>query len=145
MYKFRTMVEKAEQLQAALWDRNEMTGPVFKMQRDPRVTLVGRWLRRTSLDELPQLVNVFRGEMSMVGPRPPLPGEVVRYELWQQQRLSVKPGLTCIWQVMGRSQIDDFDCWMAMDLYYIRNWSIGLDLWLLWKTIPVVLLGKGAI
>lgn len=96
MYKFRTMVEEAERLQVALWERNEMTGPVFKIREDPRVTKVGRWLRRTSLDELPQLVNVLRGEMSIVGPRPPLPRETVQYEPWQRQRLSVTPGLTCI-------------------------------------------------
>jgi exopolysaccharide biosynthesis polyprenyl glycosylphosphotransferase len=142
-FKFRTMVENAEELKEELAARNEMSGPVFKMSRDPRVTPIGRWLRRYSLDELPQLFNVLKGEMSLVGPRPPIPEEVAKYERWQRRRLSMKPGLTCFWQIGGRNEID-FDEWMALDLKYIDNWSIKLDLIILLKTIPVVLSGKGA-
>lgn len=143
MYKFRTMVENAEQLKEELRRYNEMSGPVFKMAEDPRITRVGRWLRRTSLDELPQLWNVVLGQMSLVGPRPPIPEEVEQYERWQRRRLSMRPGLTCFWQISGRNEID-FDEWMAMDLKYIDNWSLKLDFIILGKTLPVVLGGRGA-
>jgi lipopolysaccharide/colanic/teichoic acid biosynthesis glycosyltransferase len=136
------MVENAEALRKDLEDRNEMSGPVFKIADDPRVTRVGRWLRRFSLDELPQLFNVLKGEMSLVGPRPPIPAEVQSYERWQRRRLSMKPGLTCFWQIGGRNQID-FEEWMELDLKYIDNWSLKLDIIILLKTIPVVLLGRG--
>ena len=122
---------------------NEMNGPVFKVSHDPRVTIVGRFLRKTSLDEFPQLINVLRGEMALVGPRPPLPSEVVTYEAWQKRRLSMKPGITCLWQVNGRNKID-FDQWMRLDLEYIDNWSLALDLKIVGKTVPAVLLGRGA-
>ncbi len=140
--KFRTMYVDAEARLEELWAKNEMQGPVFKMRDDPRVTRVGRWLRKFSLDELPQLFNVLRGEMSLVGPRPPLPAEVARYEPWHRRRLSVKPGLTCIWQVSGRNDVD-FDNWMKLDLEYIDRWSLSLDLKLILKTIPAVVRGTG--
>ena len=143
MLKFRSMVENAEALKAALLARNEQSGPVFKMRHDPRVTRVGRFIRRYSIDELPQLLNVLRGDMSMVGPRPPLPGEVARYEGWQRRRLSVRPGITCVWQVSGRSEIS-FQDWMLLDMRYIDHWSFLRDLELLLRTVPVVLTGKGA-
>jgi len=143
MLKFRSMHTDAERHLHALAEQNEADGPVFKMARDPRITIAGRWLRRSSLDELPQLVNVLRGEMSLVGPRPPLPDEVDSYEAWQRRRLSMKPGLTCIWQVSGRSRLD-FETWMRLDLHYIDNWSLGLDLLLLLRTVPAVLSGDGA-
>ena len=123
---------------------NEMEGPVFKMTNDPRVIKTGKWLRKTSLDELPQLWNVFKGDMSLVGPRPPLPSEVANYDNWQRRRLSMRPGITCLWQASGRSQIADFKEWMKLDLEYIDNWSLGLDFKILFKTIPVVLFGIGA-
>jgi len=143
MLKFRTMVANAEALKATLEAQNEMDGPVFKIKKDPRITPIGRFLRKYSIDELPQLVNVLRGDMSVVGPRPPLPAEVLRYEPWQRRRLSTRPGLTCIWQVSGRNEIS-FEQWMYMDLQYIDNWSLSKDLALILKTFPVVLLGKGA-
>ncbi|MCB9477009.1 MAG: sugar transferase [Deltaproteobacteria bacterium] len=143
MFKFRTMVENAEQLREELMRYNEMTGPVFKMKGDPRITPIGRWLRKYSLDELPQLMNVFKGEMSLVGPRPPIPEEVQQYKRWQRRRLSMRPGLTCFWQIAGRNEVN-FDEWMRLDLKYIDNWSLKLDFIILGKTIPVVLLGKGA-
>lgn len=143
LYKFRTMVENAEQRRWELEHLNEMNGPVFKLRRDPRVTGVGRILRRFSLDELPQLWNVLRGDMSLVGPRPPIPEEVARYERWQRRRLSMKPGLTCLWQISGRNQVD-FDRWMELDLEYIDSWTPLLDFKILLKTIPVVLTGRGA-
>jgi exopolysaccharide biosynthesis polyprenyl glycosylphosphotransferase len=143
LYKFRTMVEGAEDRQLELLHLNEMNGPVFKLKSDPRVTALGRFLRRFSLDELPQLWNVLRGDMSLVGPRPPIPEEVARYQRWQRRRLAMKPGLTCLWQVSGRNQID-FDRWMQLDLEYIDSWSPMLDLKILLKTIPAVLSGKGA-
>lgn len=142
MYKFRSMVCDAEARRADLEQANEMDGPVFKMAKDPRITGVGSFLRRTSLDELPQLINVARGEMSLVGPRPPLPLEVQSYEPWQRRRLSMKPGLTCIWQVSGRNDIS-FEQWMKLDLEYIDKWSLWFDLQLLAKTVPAVLLGTG--
>lgn len=142
--KFRSMVVDAEELKAALEAHNEhRQGPVFKMTHDPRITRVGRWIRRASIDELPQLWNVVRGEMSLVGPRPPIPAEVQKYDSWQRRRLSVTPGLTGLWQVSGRNNIG-FDEWMRLDLRYIDNWSFWLDLRLLGRTIPVVLTGKGA-
>jgi exopolysaccharide biosynthesis polyprenyl glycosylphosphotransferase len=142
-YKFRSMIANAEEIKPNLEELNEATGPVFKIKNDPRVTSIGRFLRKTSIDELPQLFNVLKGDMSLVGPRPPLPSEVEKYEWWQRRRLSMKPGLTCIWQVSGRSKLD-FDTWMKMDLEYIDNWSLGLDFKILFKTIPAVLSGKGA-
>jgi exopolysaccharide biosynthesis polyprenyl glycosylphosphotransferase len=143
LYKFRTMIEDAEERLAEVQHLNEMDGPVFKVRDDPRVTRLGRILRRFSLDELPQLWNVLRGDMSLVGPRPPIPDEVARYERWQRRRLSMKPGLTCLWQVNGRNELD-FGSWMELDLQYIDSWSLGLDLKILLKTIPVVLSGRGA-
>ena len=143
LYKFRSMQMDAEQQKMQLLDKNEMDGPVFKMKNDPRVTTIGKFLRRFSIDELPQLWNVFRGDMSLVGPRPPIPGEVSLYERKDRRRLSMRPGLTCIWQVSGRNKIKDFAHWVKLDLEYIDNWSLTLDLILLLKTIPVVLFGKG--
>jgi exopolysaccharide biosynthesis polyprenyl glycosylphosphotransferase len=143
MYKFRSMVVDAEARKAALEAQNEMSGPVFKMKRDPRITRVGAFIRKTSIDELPQFWNVLRGEMSLVGPRPPIPAEVARYARWQMRRLSMKPGITCIWQVSGRNQVD-FETWMKLDLEYIDNWSLFLDVKLLLRTVPAVLLGAGA-
>jgi exopolysaccharide biosynthesis polyprenyl glycosylphosphotransferase len=143
LYKFRTMVEGAEDQRHGLLHLNEMNGPVFKLKSDPRVTWFGRFLRKFSLDELPQLWNVLRGDMSLVGPRPPIPEEVAHYKRWQRRRLAMKPGLTCLWQISGRNDID-FDRWMQLDLEYIDSWSPLLDLKILLKTIPVVLSGKGA-
>ena len=143
MYKLRSMVDNAEQTRFELEALNEMDGPVFKSSRDPRRTPVGRFLRKFSIDELPQLYNVLRGDMSLVGPRPPLPQEVARYEGWQRRRLSMKPGITCLWQISGRNEISFHD-WMKLDLTYIDNWSLMLDLKILLKTVPVVLLGRGA-
>jgi exopolysaccharide biosynthesis polyprenyl glycosylphosphotransferase len=144
LYKFRSMLENAEELKGRVEHLNEMAGPAFKIRDDPRATSIGRFLRRTSLDELPQLYNVFRGDMSIVGPRPPLPEEVERYERWQRRRLSMKPGLTCLWQVNGRNKITDFKKWMELDLHYIDNWSLKLDMKIFFKTILVVLAGRGA-
>lgn len=143
MLKFRSMVMDAEKRKAELMHLNEMDGPVFKIKRDPRITAVGRFIRKTSIDELPQLFNIFVGDMSLVGPRPPLPSEVDQYKPWQRRRLSVKPGLTGMWQVSGRNQID-FDDWMQMDLDYIDNWSLWLDITIILKTIPAVVLRSGA-
>jgi len=143
MYKFRTMFEGAENKRQELRAFNEMNGPVFKMKNDPRVTRFGAFLRRTSLDELPQLFNVLKGEMSIVGPRPPIPEEVEKYQVWQRRRLSMKPGLTCLWQVNGRNNVD-FEKWMNMDLEYIDTWSLDLDFKILLKTIPSVLFSVGA-
>ena len=142
-YKFRTMHNHADQRKDELVDLNEMIGPVFKMRRDPRITPLGRWLRRYSVDELPQLWSVLRGDMTLVGPRPAFQGEYQRYELWQMRRLSTKPGITCIWQVQGRNQINDFEEWASLDLNYIDNWSIWLDLRVLARTITAVLRGTG--
>lgn len=142
LYKFRTMVEDAEVLRSELDSANEMDGPVFKIKDDPRTTAVGRFLRKTSLDELPQLLNILKGEMSLVGPRPPLPSEVEKYHTWQRRRLSMKPGLTCIWQVSGRNNIP-FEQWMNMDLEYIDNWSLLLDFKLLALTVKEVISSKG--
>jgi exopolysaccharide biosynthesis polyprenyl glycosylphosphotransferase len=143
VFKFRTMVPDAEQLQAALEPLNEARGPVFKIEHDPRVTRVGRFLRRTSLDELPQLINVLRGEMSLVGPRPLPVRDVDRIDVrWHRRRFSVKPGITCLWQVESREP--EFDEWIRLDMQYIDNWSLALDLKILAKTIPAVLSGQGA-
>jgi exopolysaccharide biosynthesis polyprenyl glycosylphosphotransferase len=143
MLKFRSMVVNAEALKAALMAKNEQTGPVFKIKRDPRITAVGAFIRKYSIDELPQFINVLRGEMTIVGPRPPLPSEVAQYQAWQRRRLSVRPGITCVWQVSGRNQIG-FDQWMYLDMQYIDNWSIAHDFQLVFKTVPVVLFGRGA-
>ncbi len=143
LLKFRSMQKNAEQMREKLQELSEVSGPVFKMKKDPRVTKIGQFLRKYSLDELPQLINVLKGEMSLVGPRPPLPAEVTQYKNWQRRRLSMKPGITCIWQVNGRSNVP-FEKWMEMDLEYIDNWSLGLDIKILLKTIPVVLTGKGS-
>ncbi|MBI3941530.1 MAG: undecaprenyl-phosphate glucose phosphotransferase [Chloroflexi bacterium] len=142
-YKFRTMVADAEAQRPHLDTLNQATGPLFKMRDDPRRTRLGRLLRRTSLDELPQLFNVLRGEMSLVGPRPPLPLEVEQYEDWHRRRLDISPGMTGLWQVSGRSELT-FDEMVMLDLYYAENWSLWLDLQILFKTIPTVILGTGA-
>lgn len=145
MYKFRSMHTDAEMRQAELQAFNVMTGPVFKVENDPRITPFGKWLRKTSIDELPQLLNVLQGHMSLVGPRPLPIYEVEKFEnTAQRRRLSVKPGLTCLWQVSGRNQLRDFQEWVKLDLEYIDNWSIWLDVKILLKTIPVVVLGLGA-
>jgi lipopolysaccharide/colanic/teichoic acid biosynthesis glycosyltransferase len=137
------MVIDAEKLKHELAAQNEMDGPVFKIKNDPRITSIGRFIRKTSIDELPQLFNVLFGQMSLVGPRPPLPSEVDQYEWLYRKRLSIKPGLTCLWQISGRNDVS-FKQWMQMDREYIENWSIWLDLEILVKTVPVVLLGRGA-
>jgi exopolysaccharide biosynthesis polyprenyl glycosylphosphotransferase len=142
-YKFRSMKVGSEKEMEGLKNYNQMSGPVFKMQHDPRVTPVGRFLRRTSIDEIPQLLNVLKGEMSLVGPRPPLPAETEEYDLWQRRRLSVKPGMTCLWQINGRNNVD-FKDWMNLDLLYIDNWSLWLDIRILLKTLVVVIKGDGA-
>jgi exopolysaccharide biosynthesis polyprenyl glycosylphosphotransferase len=143
IYKFRSMINNAEQMRAELHQLNELDGPVFKISDDPRITTVGRWLRRFSLDELPQLWNVFRGDMSFVGPRPAIPEEVDKYEDWQRRRLRMRPGLTCTWVLEGRSHVD-FNRWMQLDLKYIDNWSLWLDAKIFLRTIPIVLSGRGA-
>ena len=137
MYKFRSMVHNAEDLLKDLMDRNEQTGPVFKINDDPRITKVGKVIRRTSIDELPQLFNVLKGDMSLVGPRPPIPHEVDQYNSYQMQRLAVKPGLTCIWQVSGRNNIG-FDEWVEMDIEYIKTRNLWLDIKLIFKTVGVL-------
>jgi exopolysaccharide biosynthesis polyprenyl glycosylphosphotransferase len=143
VFKFRTMVANAEALQQSLEPLNEASGPVFKISRDPRITRVGRWLRRTSIDELPQLINVLKGEMSLVGPRPLPVRDVERIDVrWHRRRFSVKPGITCLWQIESRAPA--FDEWIKLDMEYIDNWSLALDLKILAKTIPAVLSGQGA-
>jgi lipopolysaccharide/colanic/teichoic acid biosynthesis glycosyltransferase len=145
MLKFRSMVTNAEQQKHELEVLNEMSGPVFKVTNDPRITAVGRVLRKFSIDEFPQLLNVLRAEMSLVGPRPLPLDEVRRFDdLAHRRRLSVKPGITCLWQVSGRNNVTDFRDWVRLDLEYIDNWSLWLDLKILARTIPVVLLGTGA-
>ena len=144
MYKFRTMCLHADRLKEHLQHLNTLKGPVFKLPGDPRITRLGRILRRTSLDELPQLLNVLRGDMSLVGPRPPLPDETATYATWHWRRLDVTPGLTGLWQISGRASEPDFDRWVAWDLRYIDEWSLGLDLRILLQTIPAVLRGHGA-
>ena len=143
-YKFRTMVKDAEDRKGELAHLNEMTGPAFKIRHDPRITALGSMLRKLSLDELPQLWNVLRGDMSLVGPRPPTPDEVEHYTARQVQRLSVMSGLTGLWQISGRSNIVDFERWIDLDLEYARTWSMWLDLRILWKTVAVVVLVRGA-
>lgn len=145
MYKFRSMLDDAEMHRAELEPFNQMRGPVFKVAKDPRITAFGRWLRRTSMDEIPQLFNVLKGNMSLVGPRPLPLYEVERFEnTAQRRRLSVKPGLTCLWQISGRNQVKDFSDWVKLDLEYIDRWSLGLDLRILLRTIPTVFFGLGA-
>jgi exopolysaccharide biosynthesis polyprenyl glycosylphosphotransferase len=144
LLKFRTMVDGAQELLSEITHLNEMSGPAFKATNDPRLTAVGKLLRRFSIDELPQLWNVLAGDMSLVGPRPPIPEEVARYEPWQRRRLSMKPGLTCLWQISGRNEIPDFDRWMSLDLKYIDTWTPWLDLKILALTVPAVLAGRGA-
>lgn len=141
--KFRSMVRDADARRAALCVRNEAVGPIFKMRHDPRVTRVGRWIRRTSLDEMPQMLHVLCGQMSLVGPRPHLPAEVAIYTPRQRARLSVRPGLLCLREVCGRSRLD-FERWVELDLVYVRKRSLGLDLWILLRAIPAVLRGDGA-
>jgi exopolysaccharide biosynthesis polyprenyl glycosylphosphotransferase len=143
-YKFTTMVRDADARKAELMHRNEMTGPVFKIKEDPRVTPLGRFLRKYSLNELPQLWSVLRGDMSLVGPRPAGPQELQRYEFWHKRKLSIQPGITCLWQVRGRNQINNFDDWVKMDLEYIDNWSLWLDFKILIMTAWVVLSGTGS-
>ncbi len=144
IYKFRTMVSDAEEKLSELKDKNELSGAVFKMKNDPRITRVGRFLRETSLDEFPQFFNIFKGDMSLVGTRPPTVNEVKEYELYHRRRLSIKPGLTGMWQVSGRNQITDFEDIYALDISYIDNWSIALDIKIIFKTFATVLLRKGA-
>jgi len=142
-YKFRSMVDRADRLKAGLETANEMTGPVFKMANDPRVTRAGKWMRRHSLDELPQLYSVLKGDMSLVGPRPPLECEYARFTPFQRQKLAVKPGITCLWQVSGRNRVRDFDEWVRLDLEYIRTRSLGLDFQILLRTVGEVFRGSG--
>jgi lipopolysaccharide/colanic/teichoic acid biosynthesis glycosyltransferase len=137
------MVQNADALKAALEPNNEMNRPVFKMKNDPRITKIGKVLRKTSLDELPQLWSVLIGDMSLVGPRPAGPHELLRYESWQRRKLCIKPGITCLWQVSGRNKIKNFEDWVKLDLEYIDNWSLSLDLKILLKTIVTVLQGTG--
>ncbi len=143
LWKFRTMVVGADKMLGELRADNVMNGPAFKMRDDPRITPVGRLLRRMSLDELPQLWNVLRGDMSLVGPRPPIHAEVEKYDDWQRRRLSMKPGITCLWQVSGRNLVD-FETWMKLDLKYIDNWSLTLDFKILMRTVYVVVTGYGS-
>ena len=142
-YKFRSMVEGSEQLQDQLRHLDMTGGPIFKIKNDPRITRLGRFLRRTTLDEFPQFWNVLKGDMSLVGPRPPVPEEVEKYTGLQRRRLDVKPGLTCLWQVSGRSEVS-FDEWVQLDLYYIQHQSLLLDLKILIRTLPAVLSRRGA-
>ncbi len=143
-YKFRTMVPNADELKTRLLQHNEMQGPVFKMQRDPRVTPLGKFLRKYSIDELPQLYSVLKGDMSLVGPRPPAKQEADQFEFWQRRKLSVKPGITCLWQVNGRNEIASFDEWARLDIEYIKQASMSCDLRILLRTIPAVVRGRGA-
>jgi lipopolysaccharide/colanic/teichoic acid biosynthesis glycosyltransferase len=138
------MVPNAEQLKIQLLQHNEMQGPVFKMQSDPRVMPLGRFLRKYSIDELPQLYSVLKGDMSLVGPRPPAKQEADQFEFWQRRKLSVKPGITCFWQVNGRNEIASFDEWARLDIEYIKQASMSCDLRILLRTIPAVVRGKGA-
>nr|WP_308779719.1 sugar transferase [uncultured Clostridium sp.] len=143
MYKFRSMVVNAEELKEKLAKQNEMSGPMFKMKDDPRVTKIGKFIRKTSIDELPQLINILKGDMSLVGPRPSLPKEVAEFEPWMLERLNVKPGLTCYWQVSGRNNIDFIE-WMKLDLKYVKDRSFLLDLKLIIKTFSVLFGDKNA-
>ena len=142
-YKIRSMVVNADELKPQLERRNEMTGPVFKIAGDPRITAVGSWMRRYSLDELPQLYSVVKGDMSLVGPRPPLHSEYERFTEYQKQKLAVKPGITCLWQIGGRNEVHDFNEWVRLDLEYIRRWSLWLDVQILLKTLGAVWSGSG--
>jgi lipopolysaccharide/colanic/teichoic acid biosynthesis glycosyltransferase len=142
-HKFRSMVANADDRKAKLEGLNEMTGPVFKVTNDPRITPAGCWMRRYSLDELPQLYSVLKGDMSLVGPRPPLQSEYRRFTDFQKQKLAVKPGITCLWQVSGRNQVNDFDQWVRLDLEYIRRWSLWLDIKILCRTVAAVVSGSG--
>jgi exopolysaccharide biosynthesis polyprenyl glycosylphosphotransferase len=144
LYKFRTMRQGAELERAALESKNELDGPAFKIKEDPRVTGIGKFLRKTSIDELPQLWNIVKGDMSLVGPRPLPVYEVEKFERWQRRRMSMRPGITCLWQVMGRNRVTDFTEWMKLDLEYVDRWSLPLDLKILLKTVPAVLGGRGA-
>jgi lipopolysaccharide/colanic/teichoic acid biosynthesis glycosyltransferase len=143
-YKFRSMVERADDLKTSMEHLNHMRGPAFKIRNDPRVTRIGRVLRKYSLDELPQLWSVLKGDMSLVGPRPPLPEEFQCYEAWHKGKLAVTPGITCYWQINGRSDIHDFDEWMRLDTKYIQEWSLWTDLKILVRTVPAVFHGHGA-
>lgn len=143
MYKFRSMVENAEKLKKELMDQNEMSGPMFKMKDDPRITKIGKFIRKTSIDELPQLWNILKGDMSLVGPRPSLPREVKEFEPWMLERLNVKPGLTCFWQVSGRNNID-FEDWMKLDIKYVRDRNLFLDIKLIFQTVLVLFGDKNA-
>lgn len=143
IYKFRSMVENAEELKKSLLEKNEMSGPMFKIKEDPRVTKVGRFIRKTSIDELPQLINVLKGDMSLVGPRPSLIEEVNKFKPWMLERLSVKPGLTCYWQVSGRNDIDFID-WMRLDIKYVKGKNIFIDIKLIFKTFFVLFGDKHA-
>ena len=143
MYKLRSMVSNAEELKEKLLEQNEMSGPMFKMKDDPRITKVGKFIRKTSIDELPQLINVLKGDMSLVGPRPSLPKEVEQFEPWMYERIQVKPGLTCYWQVSGRNNID-FEDWMKLDIKYVRERSLLGDLKLVFKTFFVLFGDKNA-
>jgi lipopolysaccharide/colanic/teichoic acid biosynthesis glycosyltransferase len=142
-HKFRSMVANADDLKVKLEGLNEMTGPVFKVTKDPRITPAGCWMRRYSLDELPQLYSVLKGDMSLVGPRPPLHSEYRRFTDFQKKKLAVKPGITCLWQVSGRNQVNDFDQWVRLDLEYIRRWSLWLDTKILCRTAAAVFSGSG--
>jgi lipopolysaccharide/colanic/teichoic acid biosynthesis glycosyltransferase len=142
-YKFRSMYSNADALKEQLESLNEMSGPVFKLTNDPRVTRAGTWMRRYSLDELPQLYSVLKGDMSLVGPRPPLVSEYVRFTEFQKQKLTIKPGITCLWQVSGRNDVKDFDEWVKLDLDYIRRWTPMLDIKILVKTVGEVFVGSG--
>jgi lipopolysaccharide/colanic/teichoic acid biosynthesis glycosyltransferase len=142
-YKFRSMYANADQVKAQLAHLNEMHGPAFKITGDPRITPLGRWIRRYSLDELPQLYSVLKGDMALVGPRPPLVNEYELFTPYQRQKMSVRPGLTCLWQVNGRNRINDYDDWVRLDLEYIRTWSLWLDIRILIKTVREVLRGSG--
>ena len=143
MYKFRSMVVNAEELKEKLAHQNEMSGPMFKMKDDPRVTKIGKFIRKTSIDELPQLWNVLKGDMSLVGPRPSLPKEVKQFENWMYKRLTVKPGLTCYWQVSGRNNID-FEDWMKLDISYVEDRNLWIDIKLIFKTVLVLFGDKNA-
>ena len=142
-FKFRSMYQNADEIKAKLMNHNEMTGPVFKMTNDPRVTPLGRILRKFSIDELPQLYSVINGDMSLVGPRPPLQSEYEHFTEWQKQKLTVKPGITCLWQTIGRTDVIDFNEWVKLDLEYIKNRCIGLDIKILFDTIKSVIRGTG--
>jgi lipopolysaccharide/colanic/teichoic acid biosynthesis glycosyltransferase len=142
-YKFTTMVADADERKSDLTPNNEMNGPVFKMENDPRITSFGRFLRKYSLNELPQLWSVLKGDMSLVGPRPAFRHELERYEFWHKRKLSIKPGMTCLWQVRGRNRIRNFDDWVKMDLEYIDHWSLWLDFKILYWTAWTVIRGTG--